>query len=74
MGSVSSKHDGFLLIYYTVERVWAKMAIYTVGDIQGCYHELEQMLKLIQFDKERDQLWLSATWSTAVLIHCLCSG
>lgn len=34
------------------------MAIYTVGDIQGCYHELVQMLELIQFDKEEDQLWL----------------
>lgn len=34
------------------------MAIYTVGDIQGCYHELVHMLELIQFDKEEDQLWL----------------
>jgi len=34
------------------------MAIYAVGDIQGCYHELEQMLQLIQFDKKNDQLWL----------------
>ena len=34
------------------------MAIYAVGDIQGCYHELEQMLELIQFDNEKDRLWL----------------
>jgi len=34
------------------------MAIYAIGDIQGCYHELEQMLKLIQFNRENDQLWL----------------
>ena len=34
------------------------MAIYAVGDIQGCYHELEQMLKLMQFDSKKDQLWL----------------
>ena len=34
------------------------MAIYAVGDIQGCYHELEQMLGLIQFDNEKDRLWL----------------
>jgi len=34
------------------------MAIYAVGDIQGCYNELEQMLKLIQFDRQKDQLWL----------------
>lgn len=34
------------------------MATYAVGDIQGCYHELVQMLGLIQFDKEKDQLWL----------------
>lgn len=34
------------------------MSIYAIGDIQGCYHELEQMLELIQFDKQKDQLWL----------------
>jgi len=34
------------------------MATYAVGDIQGCYHELEQMLELIRFDKKNDQLWL----------------
>ena len=34
------------------------MATYAVGDIQGCYHELEQMLGLIQFDNEKDRLWL----------------
>jgi len=34
------------------------MATYAVGDIQGCYHELEQMLKLMQFDSKKDQLWL----------------
>jgi bis(5'-nucleosyl)-tetraphosphatase (symmetrical) len=34
------------------------MSIYAVGDIQGCFHELEQMLRLIQFDQEKDQLWL----------------
>ena len=34
------------------------MSIYAVGDIQGCYTELEQLLKLIAFDPEKDQLWL----------------
>ena len=34
------------------------MSIYAVGDIQGCYHELEQMLELVQFDPGKDQLWL----------------
>lgn len=34
------------------------MSIYAVGDIQGCYAELEQMLKLIAFDQKKDQLWL----------------
>jgi bis(5'-nucleosyl)-tetraphosphatase (symmetrical) len=34
------------------------MSIYAVGDIQGCFHELEQMLSLIQFDQDKDQLWL----------------
>ena len=34
------------------------MAIYAVGDIQGCYSELEQMLKLVAFNQKNDQLWL----------------
>lgn len=34
------------------------MAIYVVGDIQGCYTEFEQLLEQIEFDAKRDQLWL----------------
>lgn len=33
------------------------MSVYAVGDIQGCYNELEQMLKLINFNQQIDQLW-----------------
>ena len=34
------------------------MAIYAVGDIQGCYAEFEQLLEQIRFDPARDRLWL----------------
>ena len=34
------------------------MAIYAVGDIQGCYNELQQMLEQIRFDPAQDKLWL----------------
>lgn len=34
------------------------MAIYVVGDVQGCYTELVQLLEKIQFDAGHDQLWL----------------
>ncbi len=34
------------------------MAIYAVGDIQGCYVELQQLLEQIRFDPAQDQLWL----------------
>ena len=34
------------------------MAIYAVGDIQGCHAELVQMLDQVSFDKEKDSLWL----------------
>ena len=34
------------------------MAIYAVGDIQGCYIELQQMLEQIRFDPAQDRLWL----------------
>jgi bis(5'-nucleosyl)-tetraphosphatase (symmetrical) len=34
------------------------MAIYAVGDIQGCYTELVQLLEKVAFDPMVDQLWL----------------
>jgi bis(5'-nucleosyl)-tetraphosphatase (symmetrical) len=34
------------------------MAIYAVGDIQGCYTELVQLLEKIRFDPQLDRLWL----------------
>lgn len=34
------------------------MAIYAVGDIQGCYFELQQLLEQIRFDPAQDKLWL----------------
>ena len=34
------------------------MAIYAVGDVQGCYTELLQLLEMIRFDASQDQLWL----------------
>ncbi|MGR8931301.1 MAG: symmetrical bis(5'-nucleosyl)-tetraphosphatase [Gammaproteobacteria bacterium] len=34
------------------------MAIYAIGDIQGCYNEFRRLLDVIKFDPEQDQLWL----------------
>jgi len=34
------------------------MAIYAVGDVQGCHAELVQLLDQIAFDQAADQLWL----------------
>ena len=33
------------------------MALYAIGDIQGCDEELGQLLKKIRFNADRDQLW-----------------
>lgn len=33
------------------------MAIYAIGDVQGCYDELEKLLALISFSPSSDQLW-----------------
>ena len=34
------------------------MAIYAVGDVQGCYAELQQLLEQVRFDPAQDKLWL----------------
>lgn len=34
------------------------MATYAIGDIQGCYHAFQALLKRIEFDVETDVLWL----------------
>jgi len=33
------------------------MAVYAIGDIQGCYDELMKLLDHIQYDQSRDTLW-----------------
>jgi len=35
------------------------MAVWAIGDIQGCYDALQQMLQKIQFDERYDTLWLA---------------
>ena len=35
------------------------MAVYAIGDIQGCVVALEEMLETLRFEPHRDQLWLT---------------
>lgn len=34
------------------------MATYAIGDIQGCYHAFQALLKRLKFKPKRDELWL----------------
>ena len=33
------------------------MAVYAIGDVQGCYQSLQQLLQGLHFNPEKDQLW-----------------
>ena len=35
------------------------MSTYVIGDIQGCYKEFKELLKQINFNKKKDNLWLA---------------
>jgi len=35
------------------------MAVYAIGDVQGCFDELTRLLERIKFNPKKDQIWLA---------------
>jgi len=35
------------------------VAVHVIGDVQGCYEPLQQLLEKLQFDPKHDQLWFA---------------
>lgn len=35
------------------------MAVYAIGDVQGCFDELLKLLDIIEFNPKKDQVWLA---------------
>ncbi len=35
------------------------MAVYVIGDLQGCYKKLKKLLRLLEFDADRDRVWFA---------------
>ena len=35
------------------------MAVYAIGDVQGCFDELQALLELIRFDPDKDRVWFA---------------
>jgi len=45
------------------------MSIYAIGDVQGCFDDLQRLLVAIDFHKKRISSGLSAIWLTEGQSH-----